>query len=847
MLSAAHVVVGVAALKLVWTLAAVLAGEPATSGQAGGLAFGIPATTFLAAAFGGIGGFLLWASPRASRGWWLGGTLLLIAAAFADAVLSRRTLTGAESTLGRALAVDALLPYAWWSFLGQFPRTDDDAGRVVATWMTRVAGVGGIALVATNALSQLGAPGFGSALPLLDRRSGPYLAVVIGLAFAGLLFLWWKSRFARTTEGHRVRVFAAGLALGCGPLLLEVLLSAVSPAFDRWAWRPEVAAVRLPILFVLLAFVPLATAYSVLVDRVVDLRVVLRTAAQYALARYTLMALVSVPFVVLAAYLFKRRGEPLGALFAGPQVVLSIGLIALGVAGLRQRHHWLRALDRRFFRTEADSAVLVTTLVDHARAATTEHELSVFVREDVAGALQIEHATLLIADHGRTALIDPAERVAALGTASNLALLLCGSATPLEVLPPAGETVIGRLPPHERRWLTDGGFEMLVPLRRTPTSLAALLALGPKRSGLAYSAGDRSVLAAVAASVGLALENHRLKSSPSGDDEEPAEECLECGMLLASGAVSCSCGGALAHAPVPLTLRQAFRFERRLGAGGMGVVYRAADLSLKRSVAIKTLPRVSPSRAERLRDEARTMARLEHPHLATIHGVETWRSTPLLVVEFLGGGTLADRLRAGPLALDVVAGLGVHLSDALAHIHDADMVHCDIKPSNIGFTAGGAVKLLDFGLAQWFSAGDLQGTPEPPVTAPADLTSTHTATMSSPSRPASGRFAGTPLYMAPEALEAQRPSPLFDLWSTAVVLYEALAGHHPFAGGTTDQVLGRIRRGQCVGVEALRERHPAVCVEALTRWLSPDRAQRPATAGALREQLRDWQTVAATG
>lgn len=239
------------------------------------------------------------------------------------------------------------------------------------------------------------------------------------------------------------------------------------------------------------------------------------------------------------------------------------------------------------------------------------------------------------------------------------------------------------------------------------------------------------------------------------------------------------------------------------------------------------------------------MARLQHPHLATIHGVETWRGTPLLVVELLAGGTLADRLRAGPLSFDAVTGLGLRLSDALEHIHQADMVHCDIKPSNIGFSSNGAVKLLDFGLAQWFSAGDLHAAPEPPVTAAADLASTHTVTMSSPSRPASGRFAGTPLYMAPEALEAQRPSPLFDLWSTAVVLYEALAGHHPFAGGTTDQVLGRIRRGDCVGLDALRAQYPPSCVDALARWLSSNRAERPATARALRDQLRQWPAVAA--
>jgi len=135
--------------------------------------------------------------------------------------------------------------------------------------------------------------------------------------------------------------------------------------------------------------------------------------------------------------------------------------------------------------------------------------------------------------------------------------------------------------------------------------------------------------------------------------------------------------------------------------------------------------------------------------------------------------------------------------------------------------------------------------PAETLTQAADLALTHTLTMSSASRAASGRFAGTPLYMAPEALQAQRPTPLFDLWSTAVVLYEALAGHHPFAGGPSDQVLARIRRGECLGLDRLRAQYPAACVDALARWLSPERRERPATARALREQLQHWPAVAA--
>lgn len=829
---AARVLVGIAGVKLVWMLIAVMAGVPAATAPPSGMAFGAWPSVFLALAYGGVGAFLLWESRTGSRGWWLGSTLLLIAGAFGDAVLVRRALTGLEAQLVPAVPIDVFLPWCLWSFLSRFPSPSDDRADALASTCARLAAVVGVTLGAGNLAAR--------ALPVelawltLSRASAPYLVGVIGLAALGLPYLWWKGRSARPSETTRVQVFTAGLILGCGPLLLDVLVSAVSPTYDRWAWQPEVVALRLPALFLALALVPLATSYSVLVDHVVDLHVALRAAAQYALARYTLLVFVSVPFVLLAAYLFQRRHEPLTVLVGGPRVVFLLALIALGSAALRQRRRWLRALDRRFFRDEADSASLVTRLVEHARGATTDTEISLFVRRDMADALHADHAALLVADPGKTALVDPEGKVPSLGYASSLVLLLVGDSTPFTVTGAAADPVLARLPAADRRWLHDAGFHLLVPLRRTPTSLAALLALGPKRSGLPYTPADHRLLTAVAAAVSLALENHRLKSSPSGDDEEPAEECLTCGTLLPAGTDRCGCGGAVTHAPVPLVLRRAFRLEQRLGAGGMGVVYRAADLTLTRTVAIKTLPRVSTTRAERLRDEARTMARLAHPHLATIHGVESWRGTPLLIVELLAGGTLADRLKNGPLPLPAVADMGLVLADVLEHVHAADMVHCDIKPSNIGFTGRGTLKLLDFGLTQWFASA--RESP-PPATQPSDATTTIEASGSAMVGGASGHFAGTPLYMSPEALAAERPSPLFDLWSTAVVLYEALAGQHPFAGGSTDDVLRRIRRGDCLGADALRTHWPAPSIDTLVDCLSPDPARRPATASELRTRL----------
>ena len=838
----ARALFGVTGVKLVWMLLAVSFGVPAADPPAAGMAFGIWPSAFLALAYGGVGAFLRWESPASSRGWWLGGTLLLIGGAFGDAVLVRRVLTGVEPQVVPALPIDVFLPYVFWSFLSLFPITSDDRADTLASTCASLAAVVGVTLGVANLAARL--------LPwdltflTLSRTGVPYLAGIIGLAAAGLPYLWWKGRSALPAESTRVRAFAAGLVLGCGPLMLDVLVSAVSPVYDRWAWRPDVVALRLPTLFLGVALVPLATSYSVLVDDVVDLHVAMRAAAQYALARYTLLALVSVPFVLLAVYLFQRRDEPLAALAGGPRVVFLVALIGLAIAALRQRRRWLHALDRRFFRDDSDSAALVTRLVEHSRAAATDVEVSQFVRRDMAEALHAEHAALLVADPGKTALVDPEGRVPSLGFASSLVLLLVGDSAPFTVTGTAADSVLARLPAAERRWLSDATFHVLVPLRRTPTSLAALLALGPKRSGLPYTPADHRLLTAVAAAVSLALENHRLKSSPSGDDE-PAEECLACGTLLPSGTDACRCGGALAHAQVPLVLRHAFRLEQRLGAGGMGVVYRASDLSLTRAVAIKTLPRVSATRAERLRIEARTMARLAHPHLATIHSVESWRGTPLLVVELLAGGTLADRLTSGPLPLSAVADLGLVLADVLEHVHAADMVHCDIKPSNIGFTARGTLKLLDFGLTQWFASPPER--PSPDTNIP-DVATTYLASGGAVAAGgASGHFAGTPLYMSPEALGAEPPAPSFDLWSTAVVLYEALAGHHPFAGGSTDDVLGRIRRGECLGAEALRASWPAPSIDTLVECLSRDRARRPATASDLRTRLQRFKQCADVG
>ena len=280
--------------------------------------------------------------------------------------------------------------------------------------------------------------------------------------------------------------------------------------------------------------------------------------------------------------------------------------------------------------------------------------------------------------------------------------------------------------------------------------------------------------------------------------------------MYASEAKHCLCGAPLHAAAVPHVLRGVFRFEQRIAHGSEGAVYRAVDLGLGRNVAIKALSRVTDDRMRAIVQEARAMARVAHPNLAMIHGVEAWRDTSFLVQEYLQQGTLAQRLSRARLTVEDALELGVTLADLLIHLHRAELMHCDIKPSNIGYTADGVLKLFDFGLARGpvAIAPPLDGAPREVV--------------------------GTPFYMSPEAIAGAPPSPAVDLWALGVVLYEAIAGRRPFDGATTPDVLAAIVGGR---------RPPPIpgAMPALSTFFDGvfdrDPARRPSTAADVRDRL----------
>jgi hypothetical protein len=570
--------------------------------------------------------------------------------------------------------------------------------------------------------------------------------------------------------------------------------------------------------------------------------------------------LVAVPSAALLVYVYYFRDKPVTELFAGPRVPLLAGAILTGVAALRYRKPLLEAIDRRFFREQFDARHILTLLVERIRSIRDSTRLADLVTREIDLALHLERISMLALDARSGLLIDPRNRTRRLDASSALTLTLSNESAPLLVDLENPHSTLRKLPEQDRKWLTESAFRLLVPIMARDGSLLGLVGLGEKKSGLPFLKEDRRLLHAIASNSAWVLElefvDQTVPSQPLGhgvmEPEDPtprelpppppaerAKECPKCGALHPGYTVFCrDCSRKLEPAVVPYVLPGKFRFERRIGTGGMGVVYRGFDLALGRHVAIKTLRQASPEDVLRLRREARTAAAVSHPHLASVYGMETWQGTPMLVMELLEGGTLAQRVfREGLPAVETVE-LGIAMADALAQLHAADILHRDIKPSNIGYTKDGVPKLMDFGIARViFELRDEEGLEEEE-----DDRDLIPGVAVWPAGNGSGdlrrRFVGTLSYLSPEALRGDPADASFDLWGLCVVLYECLLGRKVFSG-TNEQVAERIRAGRVPDFAQVCPDHGPALAGFFRDALHRTPSRRPATACDLRRWLQE--------
>jgi predicted Ser/Thr protein kinase len=445
---------------------------------------------------------------------------------------------------------------------------------------------------------------------------------------------------------------------------------------------------------------------------------------------------------------------------------------------------------------------------------------------------------------------------------SGLATLLRWSEEPLEVFLDDQRSPAARLPAADRAWLAASRASLLVPifagtaapLPRGQTAvdgangtraLIGVIVLGQKRSEERYTLEDRKLLSGIAAQMSVALDLSRLRrraSSGAGSRQTPTltptmvvtaagsapalamcPTCRRCyeftSMVGGDGAARCPNDGSVLQ-PVfgmPVTVDGKYRVDAVVGRGGMGAVFRARDLRLERDVAVKVVRADLVNDADsrtRFQREAQIVARLQHPAIVTVFD---YGSLPdgaaFLVMEFVRGEDLRHLLRrekalAPKRAVDLVTGVALGVDAA----HRAGVLHRDLKPENILLPeGGGSPKVLDFGIAK--------------------ITDTSTTTMATHG----ATVVGTPAYMAPEQLRGEPLDARADVYSLAVVTYEALTGGLPLGGGSfVDVALKQAEGSHPMVFDGI----PSSIANALRRALSLARDGRPATAAAFADELK---------
>lgn len=705
------------------------------------------------------------------------------------------------ATFARALTIDGWLPFFLWQFARQFPQSSRFSR--FDGWCRA-----GIVLAASSAtfFTAVGLvhwrwPSVQAPLPFLPAGA-VFWPVTFLCALPALAVIALRARQATGSERVRSRWFMFGIAGGLAPTAFEIALEGLSPSFRHYM---DVASASGQLfwmsvfIYVPLISMPVIAAYSVLGRHVMGMGVAVRAGLRQLLARWLLTRGVAVPAVLLIVYAWINRALPLEVVLARPaaRVLVTLSVTALVVLAIRP---WLaRLLDRWLFISADSPAFVMADLASSATGARSLLDLGQMVAKAAERATSSRASFLWRTEDGHYVPIGAHGAPVTAGSA--IASILEGARGPAVL----DATATGSLHPwldHDGQlWVQTTGASAVCAVGAGGQMPFGALILEAPRASFQLADADLRLVQALIATV--ELRQRALAATPGVDSIVLAMQCTRCRRIdpWVAGVSVCQCTGTLLPAQVPLTIEGRYRVEQFLGGGGMGAVYRARDLRLDRDVAIKTLTGVSADAAERLMSEARTMARLTHANLAVLHSVELWHDTPLLVMEYFPAGSLADRLRRGPLNASELTITAEAIADGLEYLHRNQLLHGDVKPSNVAFTADGVAKLLDFGL----TVAAVDDEPH--------------------------QWGGTRLYLPPEVLNGARPSASADIWALGVMLIECAMGRHPLVDAE-----GRFDVSR-PALDRLPSRLPAPWRECAARVLAYVPTSRHSSARAVADDI----------
>ena len=764
-------------------------------------------------------GCLFLFAGRRERGTWLLGGYFLVVSAVVNPFALLGFLRGAPPVEPFGYP-DFAFPYFYpflfappflWAFARECPRVHrgtrlDGLARRMVPVSVLVCGLLWAGVVTWLVLARAGRVAPAVSWAVFD---GMFI-VLNALSLGAVVVVVLRAYTAAADEFRRVVLFSIGFLLFIGLVAAYNVAEVLTPRdwLSNYQWSAGSAVLQLlrfPGLLVLW--------YAVLAARVPHPREVVRASLGRLLASGGLLAGASAAAAAgLGWRLAGLLEQELGAVAADP-VVQSLGAAALFLLLAAAARGQLRArLDAWLYPDTADQrqalADAAAALAKVGRTTAVSRIVRRTAKRGCGTPVTLLARTADAAEAG--GLDDPGGDMPPLARASAIVHLLETAGGTLRVHPQDEASYFHVLLDDDRRWVVDSGADAIVPVPGPGAELLGVLVAGRRLDGRLARPVDIPFLEALGASAGLALV--RVLATPmeaAGSLDAPAaEECPACGCVSEAGEpAACDCGAAYVETAGPKLLAGKYRLMRRLGRGGMGAAYLARDLRLERDVAIKTLTGESVFRLMGSKPEAWAMATVTHRAVAQIHGIESWRGRPFLVVEFLPRGTLADRLRRGPVPASRALDIAALLADALAAVHEAGYLHGDVKPGNVGFASDGSPKLLDFGLAR--EANDATG------------------------------LGGTLRYLSPEVLSGRPADEGDDVWSLCTMLYEMVSGEHPFAGGGADEVRDRIRRQRLDrGAPAAGSAQTAAALTFAASVLTARRPARPATAHAFADRLR---------